>query len=131
MSHSYSILLAEPNLLLREKIAGILARDERVWSVTQVEGREGLLRSAARSRPDFILADLALLRDAPMLKKLKQTSPDSRIFALVDSLSEPYREACSRMGLDGTFEKGQVGDGLRTELLSLAEAKRDSDAAQP
>ena len=123
MSRSYSILLSEPSPLLREKIAGVLARDKRIWSVTQVNGRGGLVRGASRIQPDFILADLVTLNDPETLMFIRRSSSTSRIIALVDSLSKPYMEASGRIGLDGTIERGRVEEGILAEILSLDEAE--------
>jgi DNA-binding NarL/FixJ family response regulator len=123
MSRSYSILLSEPSPLLREKIAGVLARDKRIWSVTQVNGRGGLVRGASRIQPDFILADLVTLNDPETLRFVRRNSPVSRIIALVDSLSKPYLDASGRIGLDGTIERGRVEEGILAEILLLDEAE--------
>lgn len=119
MPRTYSILLGEPSLLLREKIAGILARDQRIWCVTQVVGREALLRGAARIQPDFILADLAILNDPDALQQIKLVSCGSRVLALVDSISEPYENSSRRLGLDGIIEKGHVEQAILEEIAAL------------
>lgn len=124
MSRAYSILLAEPGLLLREKIAGVLARDSRIWCVTQVVGREDLFRGAARIQPDFILADLAILNDPGALQRIKQLSSNSRVLALVDSKSEPYEDSSRRLGLDGIIEKAHVEQAMQD---AIAELSRDGD----
>jgi len=123
MSRSYSILLAEPNPLLREKIAGVLARDKKIWCVTQVDGRSGLVRGAARIQPDFILADLITLNDPETLRFIRRSSSASRIIALVDSRSRPYVEAAGRIGLDGTIERGRVEEDILAEIRSLDETE--------
>lgn len=120
MRRTFSILLAEPNLMLREKIANVLSRNERIWCVVQVDGTEGLARGASRLKPDFILADLSILKEADTLSLLRRCSTDSRIIALADSQSEPYVSAARRLGLDGAIEKGRVGEGIREEISSLS-----------
>ncbi|MFH1755995.1 MAG: hypothetical protein ABIA59_09855, partial [Candidatus Latescibacterota bacterium] len=92
MPRSFSILIAEPNQLLREKIAGVLTRDESVWCVTQVEGCNGLTRGVHDLQPDFILADLSFLKDPLLVSNIRRFSRNSRIFALVDTSTEPYEE---------------------------------------
>lgn len=126
MKQTYSILLAEPSLLLREKIAAVLARDDRVWSVTQVDGRLGLTRGVASLHPDLILADLALLKHNRTLEAIKDASRESLIFALVDSEAEPYADAARRLGLDGVLEKGRVPEGMRSCMSKLAEREEET-----
>jgi DNA-binding NarL/FixJ family response regulator len=120
VSRSFSILLAEPNLVLREKIASVLARDERIWCVVQVDGAEGLARGAGRIRPDLILADISILKHQDMLIVLRKCSAGSRIIALADSQSEPYVKAARRLGLDGAVEKGRVEEGIGEEIRLLS-----------
>ena len=129
MRQTYSILLAEPSLLLREKIASILARDDRVWSVTQVDGRLGLTRGAASLHPDLILADLGLLKNLETLSALRNASGKSRIFALVDSDAEPYVDAARQLGLDGILERGRVPEGMRNCLVEFTEQEEESNGA--
>lgn len=129
MSRTYSILLAEPGLLLREKIAGVLARDSRIWCVTQVVGRDALLRGAARIRPDFILADLAILNDPDFLRQIKQASCDSRILALVDLKSDPYEDSSRRLGLDGIIEKAHVEQSILDEIAAINRDGDENDSA--
>jgi len=123
MSRTYSVLLAEPNPLLREKMAGVFARSRNFWCVIQVEGRGNLARAAAQAQPDFILADLNTLNDQEMLSFLRRTSGDSRIIALVDYKLEPYKKAARKLDLDGIFEKGRVNEEIRA-ILSAIESNR-------
>jgi len=127
MSRSFSILIAEPNPLLREKIAGVLARDERVWCVTQVEGCGGLKRGVGDLQPDFILADLSFLKDPQMVDGMRRSSGASKIFALVDAGTEPYETVAARLGLDGVIEKGCVVEGIKEKISALSEAKEKSN----
>ena len=41
MPRTYSVLLADPNPLLREKMAGVLTRSDTIWCVIQVDGNTG------------------------------------------------------------------------------------------
>lgn len=117
MKRSLSVLLAEPNMVLREKIASILAGHDCIWCVVQVCGREGLERGAGRLQPDLILADLKVLKDSDIVQFLRRVSAASKIVALTESESTPYVEAARRLGIDGCMEKGRAGDGIR-ELIS-------------
>jgi DNA-binding NarL/FixJ family response regulator len=120
MPRTFSVLLAEPNSLLREKMAGVLTRSRHIWCVIQVDGSSNLARAAAQAQPDFIAADLAILKDPEMLGFLRRASADSRIIALVDARSEPYMKVARELGLDGAFEKGRVGEGIRA-MINTAE----------
>lgn len=126
MPRSFSILLAEPSLLLREKIAGVLARERNVWCVVQVEGRSGLVRGATDLQPDFILADLGMLKDRQTLDYLRSVSRCSRVVALADSVGDAHLQAAGRLGLDGIVEKGRVADWIREKI-----SKPEETGAQP
>ncbi len=119
MPTSISILLAEPNLLLREKIAGVLARKSQVWCVHQVDVSSGLLRGACDFQPDLILADLGALKDLEILANLRRFSPQSKIFALVDAISGPYLQAAERFALDGLMERSHVEESMDRLLERL------------
>lgn len=127
MPRSISILIAEPNLLLREKIAGVLAREKSVWCVTQVEGCNGVARGVNDLQPDFILADLSFLKDPMLVSSIRRSSQHSKIFALVDSGTAPYEEVAIRLGLDGVIEKGRVVEGMREKITALSDAKDEPD----
>ncbi len=121
MSRRFSVLLAEPQPLLREKIAGVLARQTCIWCVTQVEDLTGLVQSARELQPDFILADFSIWREAETVPFLKRTSCSSCLVALVDADSSFYQRAVGRLGLDGMTEKGQVLDFVLAAIKSRTE----------
>lgn len=121
MSRSFSILLAEPSVLLREKIAGVLARERNIWCVVQVEGQNGLVRGAVDLQPDFILAELGLLKDGEALGYLRRMSRCSRVVALTDSVGDAHLRAAMRLGLDDIVEKGRVADWIRDQIGSRGE----------
>ena len=120
-----SIIVAEPNLLLREKIAGVLTRNNRVWCVVQVSRKDELVRAAAQINPDFILADVSILRDADAEEVLSWFSYASQIYVLVESMSGPYELLRSRLGLSGLIEKSNVADSVASEIDCMA-SRNDS-----
>jgi AmiR/NasT family two-component response regulator len=128
MARSFSILIAEPNLLLREKIAGVLARDKYIWCVTQVDGCVGLARGVVNLQPDFILADLSFLKDPDMVSNIRRSSGGARIFALVDSQMAPYEETARRLGLDGIIEKGHVAEGIKEKIRTLSDQMEGNES---
>lgn len=127
MGHSFSILVAEPNLLVREKIACVLARHGRVWCVTQVGGRDELIRGVANIQPDFILADLSILKDPKVVALIRRSMKSSRIFALVESETQPYIDAARRLQLDGVIGKGQVVESMGQKMKELSSLPEDSN----
>ncbi len=108
IGRSFSILLAESNIFLGQKIEEILSRDEAVLWVFHVTGRAQLLREAANLHPDLILGDIKLLKDKKIVDTLRQTASFARIVALTGSEAEPYMVLTRSLGLDGMLEKGRI-----------------------
>jgi DNA-binding NarL/FixJ family response regulator len=119
MQRTCSILLAEPNELLREKMAGILSRQAGVWGVLQVASREGMCAGAEALRPDLILVDLALLQAREPVLALRRIWTQSRILLLVDSDTGPYHAAAERWGFDGVLCKAHVAEAITREIDHL------------
>lgn len=103
-----SILLAEPQPMLREKIAGILGRMDQIWCIGQVATALDLARAASTLQPDLILADLKLLDRPGLLPALRRVRPGLRIIGLVDTASSPYRQRAAAFGLDGVCARGDL-----------------------
>jgi DNA-binding NarL/FixJ family response regulator len=129
MKRSFSVLLAEPNMVLREKLASILAGHDCIWCVVQVCGREGLERGAGRLQPDVILADLKVLKESDIVQFLRRVSAASKIVALTESETSPYVEAAKRLGIDGCMEKARAGDGIPS-LISRLYASHSSPSSE-
>jgi len=118
VTRNYSVLLAEPNPMLREKMAGILTRSSTFWCVIQVQGRGNLARAAAQAQPDFVVADLLLIKDPELIEFLRQTSVDSRIVALVDAKLGFYKKAIRELGVDGVIERGRAVEDLNAMIVA-------------
>ena len=130
MSRPVSILLAEPNWLLREKMAGVIARHEDVWCVIQVGVSEGMLRAAGEVQPDLVLADLRLLHDGTTVRALRARAPSACVFALAEQLGGPYLATAVRLGLDGLLDKAHLSDELR-EQLPLLSTRAEAIGVEP
>ena len=112
-----TILLAETNTFLGQKIEEILSRDEAVRWVAHVTKRSQLLREAPILYPDLILGDIALLKEKGTVEALRQRSPRARIVALTDSADEPYAIMTRRLGLDGMVEKGRIEIAVLKKII--------------
>jgi DNA-binding NarL/FixJ family response regulator len=128
MPRACAVLLAEPNFLLREKIAGVLARHKYVWCVVQVDDQGGLVRGAANLCPDIILVDLGMAQDREIVDRLRLSAPTARIVALSDAASQPYLEKAYRLGFDGLREKSLVGEEIVKEICALRKNRVTTDA---
>ncbi len=126
MPRAYSVLLAEPNPLLREKLAGVLTRSAAFWCVIQVENAESLARAAVQMQPDFIMADLTVFKDKDLHGFLRKNCSDSRIIGLVDTKLAPYVKAGADLCLDAIFERGHMIE----EILDLIAFVRNPHESQ-
>jgi len=115
----YSIILAEPNPFLREKIAGILSRQDNVWCVLQVGTREGLLRGSLEQQPDLILADISILDDCAFVDRLRNVAPMTKLVILLESESTPYISAAAACGVDGVIAKAHLSDEIQRGMSVL------------
>jgi DNA-binding NarL/FixJ family response regulator len=122
-----SLLLAEPNSMLREKMAGILGRYERIWCVTQVCSKAELVRAASQIRPDYIIADISLVKSPDLVDVLRGVSLGSRIFALVDRKAEPYERLVEHLGLHGLFERSRVVEDMTRVIDSIHSVQEKGD----
>ncbi|MCP4600442.1 MAG: response regulator transcription factor [Proteobacteria bacterium] len=121
--HTITILVAEPSPFLAQKILDILSHDETVLWVFHVSRRTQLLREAAKLHPDFILADLRILKTSQTVDSLRRVTPHSRIIALTESESAPYVRVTTKLGLDGMIEKGRIGRDDLNQILGLSADK--------
>lgn len=119
MANHYSIILAEPNPFLREKIAGILSRQKNVWCVLQVGTREGLLRGSLEHQPNLILADTSILADRTLVARLRNVAPRTKLVLLVESESRPYVSAADAFGVDGLIAKAHLSDEIQRGMRAL------------
>jgi len=120
MSHPCTILLADPNSFLRERIAGILVRQDNIECVVQADAAEHMLTAARDHRPHLILVDLSLLQDRELVAHLKRCSPDSRLLVLVEVRTEPYVRAACDLCADGVLEKGRLLDAIQEQILAAS-----------
>ncbi len=114
---SFSILLAEANIFLGQKIEELLSYDEAVLCVFHVTGKVQLLHEAATLFPDLILGDITLLKEKQTVETLQQITPLSRIVALTSSETEPYEKLSQQLSLDGLLEKGRIEIGELKQIV--------------
>ncbi len=118
---SFSILVAEPSPFLGQKILDVISHDQNVLWVLHVIGRSQLLLEAARRYPDFILADLRILKEPQTIDSLRKVTPLSRIIAMTETGTAPYMTATTNLGLDGMIEKGRIGRDDLNQILGIIE----------
>ena len=112
----FFIVLAEPNQMIRERIAEILSRDENILSVVQIGELPELFNVVKETEPDFIFVSLALIKERQTVKDIRKYAANCRIMALTDSISEPYFNVIRRLELDGIVEKSRVCDYISQEV---------------
>ena len=126
-NESVSVLLLEPRLFLRERLAAALARQPEVWCVVQLAHPGDLIRGVLEQRPDLVLASLGVLRQPGSLNAIRRHAPRSDVVGLVDAIEAPYVEVARDLGLDGLLERARVGEGL---LANVQLANRDPESSR-
>lgn len=119
MANHCSIILAEPNPFLRERIVGILSRQKNVRCILQVGTREGLLRGSIEHQPNLILADTSILTDRTLVARLRNVTPQARLVILVESESKPYVSAADAFGVDGLIAKAYLSNEIQRGMSAL------------
>ena len=115
MSHTWRVVIAEDQRILREALKALLKPRKDIDVVGEAaEGMEAI-RCVERLHPDLLLLDLSMPKMSGMsvLKDLKVRYPETKILALTIHESKDYIVETFRAGLDGYCLK----EASHTELL--------------
>src|SRR5262245_47649455 len=112
------VLLADRHHGLTEGICGLLGTSFK--AVVMVADESSLQETAARLRPEVIVADLSLARDRSLrwLERLRQRHPETKLVVLSVHDEPAVRRAAMDAGADG-FVLTRV---IATDLLPTVEA---------
>src|SRR5262245_38525581 len=112
------VLLADRHHGLTEGIRGLLGTLFR--TVVMVADESSLQESAARLRPEVVVADLSLARDRSLrwLERLRQRHPEMKLVVLSVHDEPTVRRAAMDAGADGFV----LTRAIATDLLPVLEA---------
>src|SRR5262245_30097536 len=112
------VLLADRHHGLTEGICGLLGTLFR--TVVMVADEFSLQESAARLRPEVVVADLSLARDRSLhwLERLRQRHPEAKLVVLSVHDEPSVRRAAMDAGADGFV----LTRAIATDLLPAVEA---------
>ena len=112
------VLLADRHHGLTEGIRGLLETLFR--TVVMVADESSLQETAARLRPEVVVADLSLARDRSLrwLERLRQRHPETKLVVLSVHDEPSVRRAAMDAGADGVV----LTRAIATDLLPTVEA---------
>src|SRR5262245_24288425 len=121
------VLLADRHHGLTEGVRDLLATLFR--TVVMVADESSLQESAARLRPEVVVADLSLARDRSLrwLERLRQRHPAMKLVVLSVHDEPPVRRAAMDAGADGFV----LTRAIATDLLPVIEAVLEGSREVP
>ena len=126
------VLLADRHHGLTEGIRGLLGTLFR--TVVMVADEASLQESAARLRPEVVVADLSLARDRSLrwLERLRQRHPQTKLIVLSVHDEPSVRRAAMDAGADGfVLTRAIATDLLPVVEAALAEPRAPAPASEP
>ena len=118
------VFLVEDSVLLRERLAGLLAAIPGAVLVGQAGAADEALEGIRSASPEVVVCDIQLERGSgfDVLREVKKASPAVDFYMLTNFASESYRQAAERYGARGFFDKSTQFDALRAVLAARAAA---------
>jgi len=129
-----SILVAESNDFLREKIAGRVSRNKSVRVVSQISDFMDIVQAAMECAPDIVIADVRqTMMNRGVISELRSVCPNIKVFLSADSTTGQYAEAARAMNADGIIEKFLADADFQAMigavLNNISEVSSESPAA--
>lgn len=114
MARGYTVLVIEESDILREKIAGLISRQQRVDLVAQVSSRERLAGALAVMTPDIVFADVAFARFARFhFQNLQIRNPNIKIVLYTSENGHEYQQQARDLGADILTDTLRIQDAIR------------------
>lgn len=117
-SNSVKVLVVEERDLLREKIAGILSREENISMVIQLSSYSELQTAVGETGPDLVLGDL--LKFKIFCKKTGVSAgelcPDANILLYTDEYEQLHRIEEERLSKQRIFNVRRIQQEVRSFL---------------
>lgn len=125
----FMALVAVEHDLLREKIAGILSRDESIWSTAQVSDLQGAKRVCESAMPDIVVYDVSDgLVNADSVREIKSRG-GAMVIAFSEDDGDVYKEAARRAGADEFAVAHSLFDSIKRAIASLYMRCEETSAA--
>lgn len=104
---SLRVFVVEDSLLIREKIAEMLATISGTENIGYASGAEEAIHGILRTHPDAVLLDIRLSQGSgfDVLRAVRAQAPDIAVYILSNLVIAPYRELAERLGATEFFDK--------------------------
>jgi DNA-binding NarL/FixJ family response regulator len=115
------VLIADDHTLVRESLVGLLQAEGDVEVVAQAADGVETVDKAQAARPDVVVADLSMprLNGIEVVRRLRETVPDSRVLVLTMHQEEEYVLQAVRAGASGYLVKDSAAAELLAAVRSL------------
>jgi DNA-binding NarL/FixJ family response regulator len=115
------VLIADDHTLVRESLVGLLQAEGDVEVVAQAADGLETIDRAQSARPDVVVADLSMprLNGIEVVRRLRETVPDSRVLVLTMHQEEEYVLQAVRAGASGYLVKDSAGSELLAAVRNL------------
>lgn len=117
------VLIADDHDLVRSAISDLLTATDDIQVVAESPDGRDAVDTAARTRPDVVLMDLAMPRmdGLQATRALLDVQPDARVIVLTASLTVTAVRAAHALGVCGFLVKGDDdGDALPGHIRAVA-----------
>ena len=118
MDKRFTVLVMDDAAVVRSLLAAMLAEIDSVERVLQAGDAASALHLMDEHDPDIAILDINIPSSGPIrsgidvLRKVKQSHPDTRVLMLTNHATERYRMECQRAGADHFFDKSSEFEQL-------------------
>jgi DNA-binding NarL/FixJ family response regulator len=125
MNHKLRVLVADGSAFVRKRLCHLVQETAGLTLAGEAEmGVEAYMLFVAR-QPDAVViaAQMPDTSGLQVLRRIKETAPDSLVIVLCDEMTDDYREICARFGADHLFHKSSEFEKAFAVLSRVAEAR--------
>jgi len=119
------LAIAEDQRMVRELLAGLLAREWNVSVVGEASNGREAIEVAQKLRPDLLVLDISLpeLDGIEVARRLKKSQPELKLHALSIHAEKRFVQAMLRAGADGYLVKTSAVTELVEAIRVVAQGK--------
>lgn len=101
------LVLIEDSELIRDQLLRLLATYPTIQVVGSAGDEDSAVDLISQKRPDMLLLDLALSPGSGLevLRRIRAAGLATKTLVLSNDTSQPMRRACSKLGIEGFYDK--------------------------
>jgi DNA-binding NarL/FixJ family response regulator len=114
------VFLVEDAPLLRERLAALIDSVPGASTVGHAAGAQEAIQAIHEAAPDAVVLDLHLHQGNgfEVLRALQKSAPQIDVYVVTNFANDSYRQAATRLGARGFFDKSTEFDKPREALAS-------------